>query len=51
MAESQHLYGSCACERNQYTIVIPSTTAKQVQVFFDNTAANRKFIDVLEKRL
>ena len=44
MSESppSELYGSCACERNQYTILIPHTSASHAQVFFDNSVANRK---------
>ncbi|EMC98670.1 hypothetical protein BAUCODRAFT_103051 [Baudoinia panamericana UAMH 10762] len=46
-----HLFGTCACERNQYTVIIPSTTPSQAQaqeqappvhVFFDNSLANRR---------
>lgn len=36
------LHGSCACERNQYTILVPTSSVSDVQVFFDNSAANRK---------
>jgi hypothetical protein len=52
MSTHQHLYGSCACERNQYAIAIPhsliqdpSATAAAsnlATVFFDNSRANRK---------
>ena len=52
MVTHQHLYGSCACERNQYAISIPhsliqnpSATAAAsnlATVFFDNSRANRK---------
>jgi hypothetical protein len=51
MATHQHLYGSCACERNQYAIAIPhsliqdpstATASNLASVFFDNSAANRK---------
>ena len=39
--ENSALHGSCACERNQYTILIPPTSSSQASVFFDNSAANR----------
>jgi len=54
MATHHHLYGSCACERNQYAIEIPhsltqetaaaaaATTTNLAHVFFDNSRANRK---------
>ncbi|KAK5171014.1 uncharacterized protein LTR77_004158 [Saxophila tyrrhenica] len=42
MADVNELYGSCACERNQYTIVIPTASTSLAQVFFDNSAANRR---------
>ena len=42
MSDLNHLYGSCACERNQYTIIVPEASASLAQVFFDNSAANRK---------
>ena len=57
MATHQHLYGSCACERNQYAIAIPhsliqdpSATAAAsnlATVFFDNSRANRKSRSIL----
>ncbi|KAM0706463.1 hypothetical protein Q7P35_005790 [Cladosporium inversicolor] len=44
-----HLYGSCACERNQYEIAIPQSHAQyqnqphaHAHVFFDNSRANRR---------
>lgn len=45
MAAPNELYGSCACERNQYTILIPSSSQarSQAEVFFDNSRANRRF--------
>jgi hypothetical protein len=58
MATHQHLYGSCACERNQYAIAIPhslvqdpstATAANLASVFFDNSAANRKPYSLLSK--
>lgn len=42
MADINHLFGSCACERNQYEVVIPTQSASLAQVFFDNTALSRK---------
>lgn len=51
MATHKHLYGSCACERNQYAIAIPhslvqdpstATATNLAHVFFDNSRANRK---------
>lgn len=42
MADHSELYGSCACERNQYTVIIPSTSASLAHVFFSNSAANRE---------
>ena len=42
MADLNHLYGACACERNQYTVIIPSSSTSLTQVFFDNSAANRE---------
>ncbi|KAK4543874.1 hypothetical protein LTR36_004648 [Oleoguttula mirabilis] len=42
MADLNHLFGSCACERNQYTVVIPGASATRAQVFFDNSTANRR---------
>jgi hypothetical protein len=42
MENVNQLYGGCACERNQYTVIIPSSSASLAQVFFDNSAANRK---------
>ncbi|GAB7329590.1 hypothetical protein MBLNU13_g01345t1 [Cladosporium sp. NU13] len=46
---SQSLYGSCACERNQYEIAIPETHAQyqnqphaHAHIFFDNSRANRR---------
>lgn len=36
------LYGSCACERNQYTVIIPNSATSLAQVFFDNSTANRR---------
>ncbi|KAK3713356.1 hypothetical protein LTR37_008548 [Vermiconidia calcicola] len=42
MADLNHLYGSCACERNQYTIIIPTSSTSLAQVFFDNSVANRR---------
>lgn len=42
MADSNNLFGSCACERNQYTILLPSSSTSLAHVFFDNSAANRK---------
>jgi hypothetical protein len=57
MASHKHLYGSCACERNQYAIAIPhsviqdpSATAAAsnlATVFFDNSRANRKSRSIL----
>lgn len=37
-----HLFGSCACERNQYEVLIPSSDASLAQVFFDNSALSRR---------
>lgn len=37
------LYGACACERNQYTILVPASASSQAHVFFDNSAANRTY--------
>ncbi|KAM0719775.1 hypothetical protein Q7P37_003908 [Cladosporium fusiforme] len=40
-----HLYGSCACERNQYAIAIPQNhpqTPSHAHVFFDNSRATRR---------
>ncbi|KAK4503728.1 hypothetical protein PRZ48_004643 [Zasmidium cellare] len=37
-----HLFGSCACERNQYEVTIPAQSASLAQVFFDNTALSRR---------
>jgi len=38
-----HLFGTCACQRNQYTIVIPPSSASLAQVILDNSsAANRR---------
>ncbi|KAF2766997.1 hypothetical protein EJ03DRAFT_259015, partial [Teratosphaeria nubilosa] len=42
MADLNHLFGSCSCERNQYTVVIPASSASIAQVFFDNSATNRR---------
>lgn len=42
MADLNHLFGSCACERNQYTVIIPGSSASLAQVYFDNSAANRR---------
>ncbi|KAF2163772.1 hypothetical protein M409DRAFT_25954 [Zasmidium cellare ATCC 36951] len=43
MAEAiNHLFGSCACERNQYEVIIPAQSASLAQVFFDNTALSRR---------
>ncbi|GAB7366171.1 hypothetical protein MBLNU230_g7732t1 [Neophaeotheca triangularis] len=43
MATHRELYGSCACERNQYTITLPSDSgASNAQVYLDNSAANRR---------
>ncbi|CAK3767397.1 hypothetical protein DOTSEDRAFT_70635 [Lecanosticta acicola] len=43
MAALNHLFGSCACERNQYTVVIPDTpSASLAHVYFDNTALSRR---------
>lgn len=36
------LYGTCACERNQYTIIIPSDVRTHAQVFFDNSRDSRR---------
>lgn len=36
------LYGSCACLRNQYTILIPTASTSLAQVYFDNSTASRK---------
>jgi hypothetical protein len=56
MATHQHLYGSCACERNQYAIAIPhslvqdhstATSSNLAHVFFDNSRANRKSSPIL----
>lgn len=41
MADLNHLFGSCACERNQYEVIIPAQSASLAQVFFDNTALSR----------
>lgn len=41
MAQASQLFGSCACERNQYTVTIPPACSWQASVFFDNSAANR----------
>lgn len=45
------LHGSCACERNQYTILVPSASASQASVFFDNSAANRTSLHLLSQYL
>lgn len=42
MADFSELYGACACERNQYMVVIPAASTSQAQVFFDNSIANRR---------
>lgn len=42
MSDHNQLHGSCACERNQYTIIIPAASASLAQVFFDNTTATRR---------
>ncbi|KAK3701609.1 hypothetical protein LTR37_015360 [Vermiconidia calcicola] len=42
MEDLNHLHGSCACERNQYTIIIPTSSTSLAQVFFDNSVANRR---------
>ncbi|KAI6894241.1 hypothetical protein KC318_g10958 [Hortaea werneckii] len=42
MEELNHLFGSCACERNQYTVVIPNGSSDLAEVFFDNSNSNRR---------
>ena len=43
MEELNHLFGSCACERNQYTVVIPNGSSDLAEVFFDNSNSNRTY--------
>ncbi|KAF2721320.1 hypothetical protein K431DRAFT_284931 [Polychaeton citri CBS 116435] len=47
MADINHLYGSCACERNQYAILVPTNNValpshRRARVFFDNSLATRR---------
>ncbi|KAK4895230.1 hypothetical protein LTR27_006573 [Elasticomyces elasticus] len=42
MDDLNHLFGTCACSRNQYTIVIPTASTSRANVFFDNSASNRR---------
>jgi len=49
MAEVNELYGSCSCERNQYTVVIPTSSTSLAHVFFDNSVENRSFTCALMK--
>ncbi|KAK1064050.1 hypothetical protein LTR74_008976 [Friedmanniomyces endolithicus] len=39
MEDLTHLFGTCACQRNQYTIVIPPSSASLAQVILDNSSA------------
>ncbi|TKA41544.1 hypothetical protein B0A54_06432 [Friedmanniomyces endolithicus] len=46
MEDLTHLFGTCACQRNQYTIVIPPSSASLAQVILDNSsAANRSSLE------
>jgi len=47
MEELNHLFGACSCERNQYTVVIPTASASQAQVYFDNGLTNRKYRHIM----
>lgn len=51
MAALNHLFGSCACERNQYTVVIPTPSASLAHVFFDNSALSRKCFPGLKEKI
>ncbi|EGP88444.1 unnamed protein product [Zymoseptoria tritici ST99CH_3D1] len=42
MSETNHLFGSCACQRNQYTILVNRTSSPLPQVFFDNSTSYRR---------
>lgn len=41
MADVNELYGSCSCERNKYTVIIPTDSTSLAHVFFDNSVENR----------
>ncbi|TKA35099.1 hypothetical protein B0A54_14608 [Friedmanniomyces endolithicus] len=45
MEDLTHLFGTCACERNQYTIVIPASSASLAQVILDNSSATNDLAD------
>ncbi|KAK0865526.1 hypothetical protein LTR91_012280 [Friedmanniomyces endolithicus] len=41
-----HLFGTCACQRNQYTIVIPPSSASLAQVILDNSSTANPWLRV-----
>ncbi|KAK0253340.1 hypothetical protein LTS09_011484 [Friedmanniomyces endolithicus] len=46
MEDLTHLFGTCACQRNQYTIVIPPSSASLAQVILDNSSAANPWLRV-----
>ncbi|KAK0278780.1 hypothetical protein LTR35_009045 [Friedmanniomyces endolithicus] len=46
MEDLTHLFGTCACQRNQYTIVIPPSSASFAQVVLDNSSAANPWLRV-----
>ena len=41
MSRQRPLRGACSCGRNHYTVVVPTESIEQAQVYFDDSSESR----------